>query len=60
MVSFVKFGPLACRPGGRQDYYEMLNQRRVLQRSTEEGFIQAELPLDYARGTKKEYPIEEM
>jgi len=39
---------------------KMPNQTKVLQHTTEEGFIQAELDVEYIRKIKKEYPMEEL
>ncbi len=39
---------------------KMINQTKILQYITKEGFIQAELNIDYIRKIKKEYPMEEL
>ena len=38
----------------------MPNQTKVLQHTTEEGFIQSELDIEYIREIKKEYSMEEL
>jgi predicted amidohydrolase len=39
---------------------KMPNQTRILQHTTEEGIIQAELDIEYIRKIKKDYPMEEL